>query len=155
MHPVILPRAVWATPHIIMVDGTSSSVVSARLRDQHGNGVVNKMVLFQLYYNENSDVFDPDTNNTPIDYNRESQREDYGFLTNQTASTDPGGVARTVYYSPTDPFSSIFINIYNGEHNVPTGATVYMVVKGTVSVDLDVRQIVLVNWYPIMLYWPY
>ncbi len=146
---------VWATPHILMVDGSSSSVVAARLRDHRGSGVPDKSVLFQLYYNQETDVYDPDNNSTPVDFHLDGTREEYGFLTNQTAMTDLGGVARTVYYSPTDPFSSIFVSEYGAEHLVPTGAALYMVVKGTVSVDLDVRQIVLINWYPIMLYWPY
>lgn len=146
---------VWAEPHIIMCDGHASSTVSARLRDQYGSGVPGRMVFFQLYYNGNNNIFYPEYNNMDINYHLDSQAATYGYLTNQTDITDLGGMARTVYFGPTDPYKSIFVHVYGDHSLVPTGASLYMVVKGTVSVDLDVRQITLINWYPIMLYWPY
>jgi len=30
-----------------------------------------------------------------------------------------------------------------------------MIVQGTVSVNIEICQITLVDWYPVCVYWPY
>ena len=148
---------VWADPDIVPCNGSAFSLVSAQLFNQLSHGEPNRTVYFQLFYNGFERNFDPD-GAVPVDYNRESGRQRYGYLTNETDVTDGGGMARTWYYGPTDPWHSLFVegpDSHGTVANVPTGATRYMIVQGTVSVNIEIRQITLVDWYPVCVYWPY
>lgn len=147
----------WAEPHIIPVGTNSVSHVTSQLKDQIGNGSSGSTVLFQLYFNGSSNIFSPYYAHL-VDYHLPSRRAMFGHLTEQTGVTDGGGYARTIYLGPSDPYHSLFTSSaygYGSHANVPTGASRYMVVRGTVSVGTDIRQITLIDWFPIMLYWPY
>lgn len=74
-----------ADPDIVIandgIDEKGQSTITVNLRDENGNGVANRGIVFELL-------------------NDQGQRADRGKLSTEVSSTDSNGIARVTYYAP-------------------------------------------------------